>query len=249
MVDTSGTCGWMEHGSLDESHTGIVGGGPREDMTSGWPGSWISPHVLGMFVWPTVPIAGAGSTTWPRESQVLLRPSGVYSWLNPGKALYRYLRFWRTGAMSQPLEGDPVCVSLLIKPATYLWGMGWGRGKGGVCFFLSTLPVLCVQGPVCEPAATLPWGYEEEMLDDRNSFLLWKWFLHMLNIAAKWGKWGLEAGWRSGTLPPLPQSLTWGVCSDTRESDVRIQSLVLFQCQSKRKSYFPRSPCTFNTPL
>lgn len=52
MVDTSGTCGWMEHSSLDESHTGIVGGGHREDMTSGSPGSWISPHVLGMWFGP-----------------------------------------------------------------------------------------------------------------------------------------------------------------------------------------------------
>lgn len=35
MVDTSGTCGCVEHGSLEESHIGIVGGGHREDMTSG----------------------------------------------------------------------------------------------------------------------------------------------------------------------------------------------------------------------
>lgn len=51
-------------------------------------------------------------------------------------------------------------------------GGGGVAGRDRVCFFLSTLPILGVQGPVCEPRAMLPWGYEEEMLDDRNSFLL-----------------------------------------------------------------------------
>lgn len=104
-------------------------------------------------VWPMVPIAGAGK-------QSTVETIWTVFVIEPGKASVQTFEILedrcRDWLISQPLEGGPVYVSLLIKPATYLWGTRVGVGGGGrdgVCFFLSTLPILCVQGPVCEPTA------------------------------------------------------------------------------------------------
>lgn len=91
MVDTSGTYGCIEHGSLDESHIGIVGGGHDLWLTReldlgnqkllSFPPLSPPPYPLcsWVVVWPIILTAEAGSKIQPWESKVLLRLFGLYS--------------------------------------------------------------------------------------------------------------------------------------------------------------------------
>lgn len=63
-----------------------------EDGNTGWPSSWprgfggpTSSPALGMWVLTTVPTAGAIFKDAALGERVLLRPSGMYMWMNPNK--------------------------------------------------------------------------------------------------------------------------------------------------------------------
>lgn len=70
--------------------------------------------VFEMYVLPIVPILDATSGTQPWERNVLLRPSGLYLWLNPVKAFIQTLKIL-AGRCRDLLVLQPLKTSLIHK--------------------------------------------------------------------------------------------------------------------------------------